>query len=62
MPVKSEPRNAIEFVNYRSLETSQAEKHRESNYLRLLCLPLASLISCTDDHPQSSFAAVLGYN
>jgi hypothetical protein len=49
--------------NHDSILRQVREVDQESgNYKKLLCEPLASLVSSADDNPVNSRVAVLGYN
>jgi hypothetical protein len=58
------------FEQVKPLEESQDSTLRQvrevdpesGNYKKLLCDPLASLVSSVDDNPVNSNVAVLGYN
>ncbi|SIT48109.1 conserved hypothetical protein [Paraburkholderia ribeironis] len=43
-------------------ESTELDQMRCANYWKLLQKPTASLMRCTDDNPQSTSAAVPGYN
>ena len=45
-----------------TIERARLDPTRHGSYWRLLKAPTASLMRCTDENPQVTSAAVLGYN
>lgn len=62
MSRSSEQVKSLKETHNASLRQVSESDVKSGSYKKLLCNPLASLVSSIDDNPVSSNVAVLGYN